>query len=324
MWGGFIDLESLQGRTWKAPFPDKSPIVQFAYGRHSLSFILQEEKPSAIHLPSYICNSVVEAVQSHSIPIHFYPIAADFTPILPKVGNQEQVLVVNYFGLLSEKWIQSLASEYQHRLILDLTHAWFQVPPDSAWAFNSTRKFLGVPDGSVLWLPKHYRKEIQFPPNTPEYRHLIERSLGHPAEAYRIFSEYEERISVKPLMLQSDFSTRILQKTDFEAIANTRKSNYEQIQQALSPYNSLGLPQTHPGVAFAYPLLPHQPKKFETFHQQGIFIPQLWKEVVQRSPTSDSQAITFSQQLLPIPLDQRYNSIQIQEMLDKLISILEK
>jgi hypothetical protein len=324
MWGGFIDLESLQGRSWKTPFPDKSPIVQFAYGRHSLSYILQEEKPSAIHLPSYICNSVVEAVQSHSIPIHFYPIAADFTPILPKVGNQEQVLVVNYFGLLSEKWIHSLVAEYQHRLILDLTHAWFQVPPDSVWAFNSTRKFLGVPDGSVLWLPKHYRKEIQFPPNTPEYRHLIERSLGHPAEAYRIFSEYEERISVKPLLLQSDFSTRILQKTDFEAIANTRKSNYEKIQQALRPYNSLSLPQTHPGVAFAYPLLPHQPKKFETFHQQGIFIPQLWKEVVQRSPISDSQAITFSQQLLPIPLDQRYNSIQIQEMLDKLISILEK
>lgn len=317
MWGGFIDLESLYGPDSPNNFPGQENRFDFAYGRNSLAYILQTEKPEAVYLPYYICDSVVHTIQQLTIEIKWYGIERDFAPTLPEIQPNEMVLVVNYFGTLSDSTINSLADRLKHHLILDLTHAWFQTPPASVWAFNSTRKFFGVPDGSILWAPHPLPAELHWEENTPEYKHLIERSLGKPNEAYQLYTRYEASIP-HSIRQQSGLSKRILRHTKLHWVAERRQQNYQQLHEALAPFNQLQLPPNSLTTPFAYPFLPIKPILHGTLHGQGIFVPQLWKEVLQRDIPDSAFEKTLAKSLLPLPLDQRYDSSHIEGLINQI------
>jgi hypothetical protein len=322
MWGGFIDLESLHGRPQAEHFPRKENRFEFAYGRCSLHYILLQVKPKKIHLPYFICDSVVNTIHQLNIEIIWFGIQNDFTPILPDIKDNEMLLVVNYYGLLPESTLQALASQYNNNLILDLTHAWFHVPPATAWAFNSSRKFFGVPDGSILWSPNGFPENLLLERNTPEYRHLLERVMGKPDMAYQIYTQYESAISIQ-LKQQSELTSKILQFSDLNSVQEKRKQNYIQLHKALSEFNTLKLPESPTGIPFAYPLLLQKPIDRSLLHAKGLFIPLLWKEVITRIKIGFQWEKTLSESLLPIPLDQRYDSNQIDQILKLLISCLK-
>ena len=107
-------------------------------------------------LPSFFCQQVSSAIQSHGVEICVYPDSPLQVPELPtRVGAGDAVVVMNYFGLRT----QVDSSHIQQRggsIIEDHSH-----DPWSEWATKSSadyclatlRKCLPVPEGSTVWSP---------------------------------------------------------------------------------------------------------------------------------------------------------------------------
>lgn len=310
-WGGFLSWEGL---THSKETTGAYPFLTPAYGRQALALILQQAKPQTLHLPYYICDSVAEAAHFTNTHIKWYPIHPDFSPKLPDIGEKDMVLVVNYFGLLSGKTIQELARTYEARLILDLTHDWFGKPPEKVWAFSSTRKFFGVPDGTRLWIPKGKTLALNAPINQPEYRHLIERIQGNADEAYRIYASAEASITCE-LKQQSSLTTGILNGLDLNPIAQRRTENFRILANALQKYNQLKVPVTPDSIPFHYPFLPKKPIAHQSLHARRIYAPRLWAEVLTRITEGFQWEKHLAAHLLPLPVDQRYTEEDMKEML---------
>lgn len=314
-WGGFISWEGLSS-------PHANPPASVpAYGRQALACILRQERPEALYLPYYICDSVYEAARFAEIPVKWYPITQDFTPELSEIKSREMILVVDYFGLIPEQYLQSLTNKFGDRLILDLTHNWFATPPKSIWAFSSTRKFFGVPDGSKIWIPTGKAFPLSATHNKPEYRHLLERIQGNPGEAYALYSASEASISCE-LQLQSHLTTAILKAVDYDSIQIRRKENFRLLSTALQPYNQLIIPSEFESTPFQYPFLPKAPLEHKALHQAGIFAPRLWAEVLTRNPEGYAFEKHLASNLLPLPVDQRYNQEDMHHMLEVLKGLM--
>lgn len=318
-WGGFLSWEGL------TPSNDASGVQPFltpAYGRQALTLILQQEKPQTLHLPFYLCDSVAEAAHFTNTPIQWYSIHPDLSPKLPVIGEKDMVVVVNYFGIVPGKTLQDMAKTYGPKLILDLTHDWFGKPPENVWAFSSTRKFFGVPDGSRVWRPKGKTLAPDAPYNQPEYRHLIERIQGNPDEAYRIYSSSEAAITCE-IRRQSHLTTGILQGLDLIHIANKRSENFRILASTLQAYNQLNVQETLDSIPFHYPFLPKTPIAHQSLHERKIFAPRLWAEVLTRHPEGFEWEKHLAANLLPLPVDQRYDANDMEEMLSVLQHLMK-
>lgn len=318
-WGGFLSWEGLIESKSQSPTSSFTPP---AYGRQALACILQQEKPSILHLPYYLCDSVADAAHYTGTAIRWYALNQDFTPQVPELKHGEMLLLVNYFGLLNNKYIQDLADQYRDSLILDLTHHWFASPPENIWAFASTRKFFGVPDGSRIWIPKGKTLPLSAPYNQPEYRHLVERHQGNPDTAYALYSASEANISCT-LQLQSPLTTAILNGLNFETIQISRKENFRLLASALHPYNQLTIPQELDSIPFHYPFLPKARLEHQALHRAGIFAPRLWAEVLTRNPEAYPFEKKLARNLLPLPIDQRYHQQDMKQMMDTLFGLMD-
>ena len=55
--------------------------------------------------------------------------------------------------------------------------------------------------------------------------------------------------------------------------------------------------------------------------EKKIYIPCLWPNVVNDSPV-DSQAYVFASQILPLPLDQRYGTEEMEFLCSRILELL--
>ncbi|MDD3468568.1 MAG: hypothetical protein PHE53_01145, partial [Thermoguttaceae bacterium] len=190
--GGYHPFElSSQCELPYPPTTDGADKLFYAFpinlGRSGLSFILQHRRYRKIWLPAYICPIVFDTLDRLSIEYETYPLDMQLAPTghFDHLASDEAFLYVDYFGL-KDAMIQRLALE-QKNLIADLTMAFFCHPPAEVDAFNSARKFVGVPDGGFLFgsiAEKLHRQILEVPSSLPRQtawpfcQHLLMRADG--------------------------------------------------------------------------------------------------------------------------------------------------
>lgn len=319
--GGFIDLDALHRPSSTAENLAVSPALHFAYGRNALLFALLQMKPKALHLPFYICDSVTIPPTQLGIPIKWYSIQSDFTPNLPQVEKDEMLLLVNYFGLLSTQ-ITAYADIYQNQLIIDNTQAWYNTPNAKCWSFNSSRKFFGVPDGAQLFCPITFAPDVSLEANIPEYRHLLERSLGNEALAHQIFAASESQISCN-LATISQLSAQILDSVPHDIYIQKRKQNFQQLHSLLAQHNTIAhLLEDIPYAPFMYPFLPKHKIKHQNLYALRIFAPILWNDCAHRKVNSFEFEKDLAQNIIPLPLDYRYTTDDMRDLVNRMNHLL--
>ena len=117
--------------------------------RHIVKVGIRDEGWTQLHMPSYVCPSVVDAVRP-LIPISGYRHIPLEAPEFPKLSRTEAILVSAHFGVEPT----GLAGLPTERILLDLTQdptAPWATPSDYGYAFASLRKTLPVPDGGLAW-----------------------------------------------------------------------------------------------------------------------------------------------------------------------------
>jgi hypothetical protein len=142
------------GGYFELGMPDGDLLYSDAYpvnlGRNGLRLIVGGRKYTDIWLPAYICQDVIDTLLADNIRIRFYKIDDKLEPVvLPVLKKKEGFLYVNYFGI-KDTACEKISKTVKN-VILDLSQAFFYTPPEGIDAFNSARKFIGVPDGGFVF-----------------------------------------------------------------------------------------------------------------------------------------------------------------------------
>jgi hypothetical protein len=284
--------------------------------------IIAATKPLKIHLPFYVCDSVIKAIEKAGLTYEFYRIdkqlcCAEELPI----DESEMVLYINYFGVRTSE-ISSMIRGRSQNAIVDNSQAFFAGTCGAAYSFNSVRKFIGVPDGGFMvgemTLTDNLMRNSRY-----SFDHLILKNAGLQNEAYSAFRRAESMIEYA-VMRGSEVSETLLSNINLTNIRTRRNANFVKAHSILSGWNRLTIPETIDGP-LAYPLLLDDVIEVRELHAQGLFIPRYWNDVLVRNDQGDRFGLErgLVDRLIPIPIDQRYTLLDIQEICTRLIKVLD-
>ena len=311
--GGYFELEI--GRPREAYHAGRLALCS---GRACLGRIIDEIRPARVHVPFYICGSLLVPLRARGIPLSFYALTELLEPVEPiDVADGDAVVIVNYFGLKDDA-VRVAARRYRRSAVIDDTHAFFARGYADAWSFNSARKFFGVADGGYAFGPglePDERPRL----DRPRYDHLIARLQGDVAGGYASYVEAEAAITAEPLGM-SRMSERLMASIDYQEVVKTRRRNYERVHERFGRRNRLAgaLLTLGSQVPYCYPLLPNLPLPArESLWKAGLFIAVLWPDLERRTASFGWER-RLAEELLPLPIDQRYGDADIDELCDCL------
>jgi hypothetical protein len=279
-------------------------------------------QPRRLLVPYYVCDAVTAPALAMGIPVVFYAIDRTLSPCLPARADGDVVLVVDYFGLCGEV-VETLAARGEP-IVVDQSHALFARAPEKTWRFTSVRKWFGVPDGGFAWGPERLpAPALRTLSSVPQ--HLVERVWGDAGVAYRAYTEAEASFDAEVSGISSA-SVALLQGVDVERVATARRRNFELLHARLEEHSALQLVPRPGDVPFCYPLLPRDGATLSraALASQGLFVPQFWADCVDRADATFAWELDLSRRLLPLPIDHRYESEQMQHMADRILQLIHE
>jgi dTDP-4-amino-4,6-dideoxygalactose transaminase len=138
-------------------------------------------------------------------------------------------------------------------------------------------------------------------------------------EFYGDFRANEERFGSLPVMAMSRLTRNLLHGIDYAAVERRRRENFAYLHERLKDRNGLALRQTG---TFMYPLLLDNGKALrKKLQAEKIYIPTLWPDVFQMSEPGSTE-YAMAENILPLPIDQRYTTEDMAYMLDRLEQLL--
>jgi hypothetical protein len=291
-------------------------------GRSCFAQAILRSNTKKVYLPHFICDSVVEPLKFHGIDYEYYRINDNFEIIeTPSLRTEEKLLYVDYFGL-KETYVKDLIEKYSSSLIIDNTQNFFARPLAKVDAFYSARKFFGVPDGGYLspgdgLLGSDAARDSS---DLSKCAHLIGRIVDGSQKHYEEYLANEKSLTYDGVKLMSVLSEYILDRIDYNFIISKRRQNFLYIHDALADCNDLHIDVSKIIGPMCYPLLIRKSNLRESLIKHQIFVPQYWKEVLDRDLEITSPEIMFTKHLLPIPIDQRYSYPHM----DRIIKIIRQ
>lgn len=297
--GGYFGFEDLHHKEY---YPD---LLAFNTARNALCYAIKAYNINKIFIPYYLCNCIEDAMLKNDIIFEKYHIGKDFEPIITnKLGENEWMLVVNYYGQLSPKRIEALKNKYIN-VVLDNTHAFFQSPIEGIPTLYSCRKFFGVADGAYLATERTINEEFETDVSKDRMKHLLGRYEGTASEYYADFKKNDAELANEPIKAMSRLTKNILGAIDYESVIKKRNLNFQFLHERLGDKNMLKLSVPH--GPFAYPFYSENAVEIrKILAEKKIYIPVLWPNVVEEEGPNELEK-RYAQNILPIPCDQRYD-----------------
>ena len=316
--GGFFELE----------LPSKGSLyhdgaLALANGRVCFKVLLERIKPTKVYLPFYSCDSLILPLLDAKIPYEFYAINRAFDPIgIPLLAESELFVYINYFGLKTQTGYK-LSRLLGQQLVMDNTHAFFEESYGISWAFNSVRKFFGVPDGGFLYSPQYLADN--YAANEQIITQHLWLGLFDKKDDASKFYQQNEAAQTLDIRGMSNITKQILYAVKFSDVARARKKYFKLLDRVLRPFNQLPPSVLNPlteAVPFCYPLLLTGTIDRTLFSERNIFIPDLWKEVLSR-PTEGGYQLEkmMAQNLIALPIDHRLDDHDVQRMIECVLKI---
>ncbi len=323
-YGGYIELDEYSGEEY---YPEAWALNS---GRAALRLFIRLKKIRKIYLPAFCCDTVREACAAEGILWEYYSVDKDFRPCLSEedAGN-DWVCLVNFYGVFDDGDMQALMQQYP-RLIVDYTHAFFQHPLKGMNVLYSCRKFFGVPDGAYLILGEGEGEKIYetLPQDLSfERMHfLLGRFEAGASPFYQEYAQNNDFFANEPIKRMSKLTHNLLRAIDYPRVCGQRTENFAFLHRQLKEKNVLNLPPAIEG-AYAYPFWFNGDKISgkeirRRLIAQQIYIPMLWPEVCSLEEASPLER-QMTENILPLPVDQRYNRGDMEEILGCLLRILE-
>ncbi|MFM0628426.1 hypothetical protein [Paraburkholderia xenovorans] len=315
--GGYFELEL--PRSEVALHDDA---LRFQSSRAAFLALLRAMRPTAVWMPWYICDAMIEPLRMTGTPVKHYRLDAELRAQSVDVAHGEWFVYVNYFGLCAQQVDDVLSRFPRERVVIDNAQALFAQPADCLATLYSPRKFLGVPDGGYLVT----QQPIAMPEATDEASllrcgHLLTR-LAKDAEAgYADYAAAEESLKHQEPLRMSTLTQRLLASVDYESVRARRAENFAFLHGKLQRYNRFTVRYDEHTVPLCYPLFGAPTGVREALRAQRIYTPTYWPDVA-----AAEGAPAFERSLpgstLCLPCDQRLTrndlAPMVQHLLDRL------
>lgn len=323
--GGYPELELSKGEHYHRD------ALKLNTARNCLEYILLARGYKKVYVPYYTCEAVLEPFErirrnkSEVAAIEYYHIDKDFKPVsLPNLDDGEAFLYTNYFGLMQE-CIEILVHKYGDRLIVDNSQAFFDLPYPNIDTFYSARKFFGVSDGAYLYtgkvLEQCYGEEIGTDHSFDRMKALLKRIDLGPEAGYNDFQMIENSLSFEPIKTMSQLTCSILCAVDYDKVREIRRSNYLALHENLSKKQKVAFKLNTTAVPLCYPFLSESPGLRKALLANRIYVPTYWPNVLQQCPETSIEH-QYGSQLLPLPIDQRYDHTDMKLIINNIINNL--
>lgn len=299
--GGFIELD-------KYNFPIiHENALRLNCARNCLAYLVEQRNIKNILLPKFLCDSVNNVCINSNINVSYYSVGIDFCPIDIQNEEYEWLYLVNYYGQITNEKIIEIAKKYPN-LIVDNVQAYFQPPVQGIDTIYTCRKFFGVPDGAFLYTDirnPEVERTIEQDVSLDRMRYLLGRFEKSGQEFYSDYVETEKTFVNSSVKRMSKLTENLLHGIDYENVKRIRQENFEELHRCLEKINELKI--SIPIGPYMYPLLLKNGMVIrKALQEEKIYIPTLWPNVLEECLT-DSLEYRFAADILPIPVDQRYD-----------------
>ncbi len=301
--GGYFGLENLIHNEY---YPN---LIALNTARNAVAYLIRGKGIRKLYIPSFLCDSVYKVCEREKCQYEFYDVGADFQPIFSKeLGESEWLYIVNYYGQVTNEveW-----KERYGRIIFDNVQAFFQRPIANIDTIYSCRKFFGVPDGA--YLASDSIIEVPEDMSMNRMQHILGRYEVDAHSFYSVYSDNEEQYYDLPIRSMSKLTHNILGAIDYDHVKRKREENYSYLAERLNGQNKI-TPKTVVGP-FAYPFYVSDGMRIKKdLAAKGIYIATLWPDAIEFGGVAKD----YSENLLPLPCDQRYSISEMSIMCDEL------
>ncbi len=306
--GGYLELELPVNKEYY------TSLIKLNTGRNAFEYVLRVNRYSAVYIPYFTCEVMLEPLRKLKIPYYFYTINTKLEPVLDfSIGKTECLLYTNYFGV-KQDYIKILSKQIPN-LIIDNTQAFFIEPLPNVDTFYSCRKFFGVPDGAYLQSNKQSNWKLERDVSTDRMSHLLKSLDSGIEEGYKYFIENNNILQNNPIRMMSKLTERILQSIDYENCKAVRNNNFRFLKEELGSFNKLNINGANIVAPLCYPLLVDKENIKSKLTSKRIFVPTYWPNVF--SWTSEKMFEYYlAKNILPLPIDHRYNEGDMQRMVN--------
>lgn len=306
--GGYIEFEHYE----RPMLHDDG--IKLNCGRNALAYLIEAYNIHKISMPKFMCDSCEGVLQKYGVEVSRYSIGLDFKPCIDNIQTDEWLYIVNYYGQLTEEYILSLKNMY--RIILDNAQAYFNEPITGIPTIYTCRKFFGVADGAILYSEKKIEVEEQ-DESFDRMHFLMGRFERSASEFYSEYVENNHLFANEPIKKMSILTENLLRSIDYDKTCRRRKENFQFLDEQLKNLNKLQL--TIPNGPFMYPLYIEQGKELrKNLQSKKIFIPTLWPAVFSICKENEME-YNMANNILPIPVDQRYKIEDMNYMVKEII-----
>ncbi len=312
--GGYIEFEHYSG------FEFFQEAIPLNCARNCLAYLIEAKRIKKIYIPIFLCSSVRETCEKHAVEIAYYSINSNFSPKIDfLVGDDEYLYVVNYYGQLSNNQLSRIADTYQN-VIVDNVQAFFQKPIVGLDIIYTCRKYFGVPDGAYLATDSKLNRTLPIDISYPRMNFLLARYETNAEDHYQEYVANNELFKNEPLKSMSKLTHNLLRGLDYESIKKKREASFKYLHTHLEEFNKLSL--TSPEGPFAYPLLVENGAEIrKQLQKRKIYIPTLWPDVIDFCD-SESLEVSYANNILPLPCDQRYEEDDLSIMVDAVLELM--
>jgi len=288
-------------------------------GRNAFEYILRVKNIKKVLIPYFSCDALFTPLKRLKIKYEFYSIDKNQVPIFnfSKLEEGEYFLYINYLGLRSN--IVEFLSESVNNLIVDNTQAFFCKSFKSVPTFYSTRKFFGVPDGSVLCNIDE-NLSLNEDRSAGRMQHLILRMENETEVGYSDYVKVENELDNIPLMKMSPITQKLMLSVDYEYHKSIRNKNFSYLSSKFHTINKFQF-ENYDGP-LAYPLWIENGRSIrKELIKNRIFIPKFWPNVLD-VVYEKSFEYQMTEDILPIPVDSRYSPQNLSRIVKLIYSFI--
>jgi dTDP-4-amino-4,6-dideoxygalactose transaminase len=336
--GGMFGLEAELAAMQVAEPPFmREPRILFLSARCGMKYLVDNLRPTHVWMPSFLCCSMLEAIDTAVSNLRFYPIGYDLkiesTAWLDEVNSRDIVVLIDYFGFPCDANVAADVRERGAFVLEDASQALLTggVGNNADFVVFSPRKTVGVPDGGILW----FREPIDLPliqlasPPVGWWIEALESVIarrefdrhGGERKWFDNFRHVENTYPVGPYRMSELAEVLLAKAFDYAAIADARRSNYRHLFEA-HPQLAVCGELDDQTVPLGFPIRIKRRQEVQRFlFANSIYPPVHWL-IADCVPDNFVHSHQLSEDIMTIPCDHRLTPQDIDRISSLIASVL--
>lgn len=329
------------------PVPCSMPRLPFLNGdatffvsaRSAMRFVIRQRNPRRIWMPSYLCETMLQALEGTGAELVFFPVDYDSQITdhkwLQRLGHHDIVVLISYFGFAIPEDLCRAVHERGALVLEDASQALLSshVGRHADFVVYSPRKFIGVPDGGIL---VNFSGQViegvksLVPPPEPWWLNAFMASLlrrefdqhGEDRKWFELFQDSEANCPVGDYASSELTRMLLLHTFDYADVAARRRANY---QFLLSGLKDVALFPHLPAnvVPLGFPIRVSKRDELRRWmFDLEIYLPIHWP-VPYQVPAEFTDCRRLANDILTLACDQRCTEIDLAKMCDGVTSHLK-